>query len=104
MPKPLVEATEVQSLVLEALKEVQALGGHEWTPLSPKDDIIGTLEGFDSLTGIEATVLVERKLAARLGRPDLSLGKDSIFVTDDGRKALDTNEVVSKVCQLLEAA
>jgi hypothetical protein len=104
MSKLLVESAVVQSLVLEALKEVQVLGGHEWRPFSPKADIIGTLEGFDSLTGIEATVLVERKLAARLGRPDLSLGRDSIFVSDDGRKALDTNDVVAKVCLLLEAA
>lgn len=104
MSKSLVEPDVVQALVLAALKEVQALGGHDWVPLPPQADIIGTLEGFDSLTGIEATVLVERKLAERLGRPDLSLGRDSIFVTDDGRKALDTNEVVSKVCMLLEVA
>jgi hypothetical protein len=94
----------VTEVVNEALREVQSLGGHPWVDLTPKDKIIGTLAGFDSLTGIEATVLIERKLALKLGRPDLSLGRDSIFVSDDGRNALDVAEIVSKVCALLEAA
>lgn len=99
MLKPLV--TEI---LIEALREVQVLGGHPWAEPTPMDRIIGTLAGFDSLTGIEATVMIERKLAAKLDRPSVSLGRDSIFVSDDGHKALRTHEVVSKVCALLESA
>lgn len=98
MLKPLVS-----DVLIEALREVQVLGGHPWAELAPTDKIIGTLAGFDSLTGIEATVLVELKLAAKLERPKVSLGRDSIFVSDDGTRALRTHEVVSKVCALLES-
>jgi hypothetical protein len=95
---------DVADALIEVLKEVQILGGHSWVDLPPGDAVIGTLAGFDSLTGVEATVLIERKLANKLGRAGLSFKLNSVFVSDDGRKALCLREIVSKVCALLEAA
>jgi hypothetical protein len=100
-----MEKAQVAVTVEEALREVQMLGGYEWEALAPKAEVIGTLEGFDSLTAIEATVLVEQKLSEKLGRSEpLSLGKDSIFVSEDGRRALCLDEVVAAVAAMLEAA
>jgi hypothetical protein len=95
---------QVGALIEEALREVQTLGGHEWVAPGPKAKVIGSLEGFDSLTAIETTVLVEQKLGSKLGRAGpLSLGKDSIFLSEDGR-ARRLHEVVDAVSAAVESA
>jgi hypothetical protein len=94
----------VEEIVMEALREVQTLGGYEWKPLKPDTEIIGELEGFDSLVGLEATVLIEKKLTARLARPEpVALGFDTAFVSAAPRRALAFRDVVSGVCGALEA-
>ena len=96
---------QVAAAIEEALKEVQHLGGHKWVVPGPQARVIGSLEGFDSLTAIEATVLVEQKLASQLGLTEpLSLGQDSIFVSEDGRRARRLDEVVDAVTAAVEAA
>ena len=96
---------EVAAAIEEALKEVQELGGHEWVPPAPKAKVIGGLEGFESLTAIEATVLVEQKIGSRLGLDGpLSLGKDSIFHSQDGRRARRLDEVVDAVAAAVTTA
>ena len=100
MPKEAVAA-----VVEEALREVQELGGYEWVEIPPSAPIVGALPGFDSLIGIEATVIVEQKLGTKLGQTaPVSLGPDSIFVSKDGTRALRFDEVVASVCSILEAA
>jgi hypothetical protein len=94
----------VEKVVLDALREVQQLGGHEWKKPPADLPVIGALEGFDSLTGIEATALVEKKLAEKLGRTDpVELKLDSIFVSPDGSKALSLADVVSTVSAAMES-
>ena len=93
----------VEEVVVEALREVQRLGDHPWAGLPVEAPVIGSLEGFDSLTGIEATVLVETKLTQKAGQA-VVLGMDSIFVTADGRRALSLGEVVSAVCAAMGVA
>ena len=97
-------SSDVEAIVFEALREVQELGGHEWRPVAPNAAVIGVLEGFDSLTGIEATVIVDQKIGKKLGRVEPLAGIDSIFVSRDGRKALSVAEVVSTVCAAIEVA
>ena len=99
----MLEST-VTDAVTQALRQVQELGGYEWVDLAPGAKVIGCLEGFDSLTGIEATVLVEQNVASALGLDAVSLGKDSIFVSDDGRKALSLKQVIAKVCSAVEGS
>lgn len=97
--------TQVAATIAEALQEVQTLGGHEWVCPSRKAKVIGSLEGFDSLTAIEATVLVEQKISSRLGLTSpLSLGQDSIFLSEDGRQARRLDEVVDAVTAAVAAA
>lgn len=96
---------QVAAAIEEALKEVQDLGGHEWVAPGPEAKVIGSLEGFDSLTAIEATVLVEQKIGSKLGLGGaLSLGKDSIFASEDGRRARRLGEVVDAVSAAVTAA
>src|SRR4051812_13121139 len=88
---------EIQSAVFEVLREVQALCGRSWTELGPDAKPIGDLDGFESLSGVEATVIVEEKL--RCG----DLGIDSFFVSDDGKHALSVKEIAYRISKLLAA-
>ena len=91
---------QIRGIILEALQETQRLGGHEWVPPPEQQPVIGQLEGFDSLTGIEVTVMVEEKLSAPLGR-QLSLG-DSLFVDPLCKTARTLAEVVSATFEALQ--
>ena len=58
--------------------------------LSDDSKPIGSLDGFDSLTGIEATVILEEKLK-------VSLDAENIFVSEKGDRALRLNDIVASI-------
>jgi len=89
---------EIQSAVIEVLRDVQTLSGRSWIGLAPTDKPIGDLDGFDSLSAIEATVLVEGKLDCH----DLEV--DSIFISEDGKRALTVKEIANRISSLLSTA
>ena len=86
---------DLQCIVLDVLREVQTLSGRAWPGLDPAAKPIGSLEGFDSLSAVEATVLVEEKL----GCGDLEI--ESIFVSEDGKRALTVKEIAERIQKLL---
>lgn len=91
-----MSSDEIRALVLDVLREIQVLSGRAWDGLKPDATPIGDLDGFDSLTGVEATVMIEEKLGSR----DLDL--ESLFVSDDGKHALTVQEVAERVSKLLD--
>jgi acyl carrier protein len=88
---------EIQSIVLDVLREVQTISGRTWTGLDPSAKPIEHLEGFDSLSSVEATVMVEEKLGCR------DLGVDSVFVSEDGNHALTVRQIAQRISILLMA-
>ncbi len=83
--------SELQDIVLTVLQDIQVLGGRPWLGLNPHALPIGELEGFDSLTSIEATVMIEQKLGGR------SFEIPTLFVSEDGKRALSIAEVVDRL-------
>lgn len=86
---------EVRSVVLDVLHDVQQISGREWSGLDGDAKPIGSLHGFDSLSGVEATVMVEQKLGCRL---DL----ESVFVSDNGKRALTLNQISELLSKLVD--
>ncbi len=84
----------VRETLIDVLREISEAGGHEWNGIDPDAKPIGALEGFDSLSAIEATVMVEEKL-------DCKFELDSIFLSDSGGRALTVKEIVSKLAVLV---
>ena len=79
--------------MVEVLKEVQALSGRAWKDLVDGSKVVGELEGFDSIAGIEATSMVEQRLiSAGLAS---KVSAETIFVDD--RRALTLSEVVQRL-------
>jgi hypothetical protein len=73
------------------------LRGRNWKELKPTDKPIGSLDDFDSLVGVETTVMVEEKLACG----DLQI--ESLFVSEDGKRALTVREIAQRIGELLVA-
>lgn len=82
---------EIRAAVIKVLRDVQSLSGRPWVELDAGDEPIGDLDGFDSLSGVEATVLVEKELGQG------ELGTDSLFVSEDGKRALSLGEIVLRI-------
>jgi hypothetical protein len=88
---------EIERVVLEVLRESQTLSGRAWTDLEPTAKPIGDLDGFDSLAGVEATVMLEEKLGCR------DLEADSVFVSENGKRALTVKQIAERIANLLAA-
>lgn len=86
----------IESLVIEVLQAVQESSGEVYTDLASNDSPIGKLAGFDSLTGIEATVMIEEKLNREINR-------DSVFVSEDGDRALTLAEICRDLEQVMDS-
>jgi acyl carrier protein len=80
--------------VIQVLQEVQSRSGHE--PVEIGEDIcpLKDLPGFDSLTSVEATVELARRLENHI--PD-----ENIFVSDDGRRRLPVREIADRVYDII---
>ena len=87
---------EIQHVVIGVLRDVQTLSGRACTKLGPATKPIGDLDGFESLNGVEATVMLESELGHQLG-------VESVFVTEDGRRAHTVVEVARQISKLLAA-
>jgi hypothetical protein len=85
---------EIQTVLLEILREVQTLSGRPWSGLSPSAKPIGELDGFDSLSSVEATVMLEESL----GWGDLEI--ESIFISEDGKRALTVDEIAQRLSEV----
>ena len=84
------------SAVLDVLREVQSLSGREWNGLGDDANPIGSLDGFDSLSAVEATTMME----ARLG---CTLEIESVFVSEDGKRALTLKEISERLSKVLSS-
>ncbi len=86
-----MDRREIESIVIEVLEAVQETSGEAYIEVGPDDRPIGVLDGFDSLTGLEATAMVEKRIGCEIERA-------SAFVSKDGRRAL----TLAETCEYLE--
>ncbi|MGH9438105.1 MAG: acyl carrier protein [Terriglobia bacterium] len=89
-------ADSIRTAVLEVLEEVQKLTGRPWEDLAPTAIPIDDLEGFDSITAVEATAMIEQKLGAE------NLNLITAFVSEDGKRPLSIEEVGERISEALK--
>jgi len=89
-------ADSIHTTVLEVLKEVQKISGRSCEDLDPTAIPIDDLDGFDSITAVEATAMIEQKLGAE------NLNLVTAFVSEDGKRALSIEEVVERISKALK--
>lgn len=91
-----VNADNVLRVITKVLEELQRNSGRPCGALTATTTPIGDLAGFDSLSGIEATVMIEATLGCTF-KTDNVLAQD----TADGRRALTVGEAASQIVKLL---
>jgi acyl carrier protein len=88
---------EIRAAVEKVLKAIQQMSGRQCPPITDATKAIGDLDGFDSLSGVEATSLLEKELNCKLAD-----GSAFIHESPSGkRRALTVAEAVERVAQML---
>lgn len=85
-----MDRNKIQESIIQTLREVQQMSGRAVGKLEFSTKPIGDLQEFDSLNGVEATVLLSRMLGQEI--PD-----ENIFVSRDGSRALSIAEIADNL-------
>ena len=91
-----MDRDDIVRQVIEAVSHVQETSGRSVGEIGPDTRPLKDLQDFDSLCGVEATVL----LSDTVGR-DLP---DSVFAPQEGSRVLSINEIADRVLDSMSAA
>ena len=80
---------EIVQQAIEAVVQVQQASGRSVEGIGPDTRPFKDVEGFDSLSGVEATVLLSETLGQEL--------PDSVFTPEQGTHVLSINEIAHRV-------
>jgi acyl carrier protein len=90
---------KLQQIICEVLVEIQTQSGREVSRVDGRTCPIGDLHGFDSLSGLEATVELSQRLGCEIPE-DVNL-----LVNEKGTRALRVEEVAKRLeAMLLQGA
>lgn len=90
-----MDRKEVLGRVIEAISRVQSLSGRAVGDLGPQTCPVEDIEGFDSLSGVEATLFLSELL-----KTDLPNDRNP-FLSVDGNRALSVNETTDYLCNIV---
>ncbi len=82
-----MDKQEIITKVVQTLTQVQEVSGRPITKIDISTRPVGGVEGFDSLSGVEATVMLSECLGVDL--PD----DYNPFISNDGKRALSVGEI-----------
>ena len=85
-----MDRNNVVSQVIDAVKQVQETSGRTAVGIGPGTRPFRDIQGFDSLSGVEATVLLSQSLGREL--------PDSVFTPGEGGRTPSVNEIAENVC------
>ena len=82
--------------VIDAVVEVQQTSGRSVEGVGPGSRPLEDVDGFDSLSGVEATDVLSRALGMDL--------PDSVFAPEEGNPSPSVNEIADKVLDYASGA
>ncbi len=92
-----MDEKEILQRLVETVAEVQEMSGCAPVEIGAKTCPIYDLDGFDSLRGVETTVVLAIKLKCEF---KAGKGEVNVFVSKDGRRALSLEETVNLLVEL----
>lgn len=90
-----MDRPDIVTTVVETIAKVQELSGRPSVGIGASTCPIGGVEGFDSLSGVEATIILSESLGADLP------GDYNPFISEDGKRALSISEIADGVSTAL---
>ena len=92
-----MEKQEIVVKVVQVIAQVQELSGRPSKGIDANTRPIGDVEGFDSLSGVEATVVLSETLG-------IELGDDyNPFISEDGKRALSVDDIAENLRAVVRA-
>ncbi|MCH8146629.1 MAG: hypothetical protein IH987_01350 [Planctomycetes bacterium] len=88
---------EVEAAVITAITEIQGISGRECPKITAKTIPIGGVPGFDSLNGLEATILIDKRLG--IETPDDA----RLFTNETGERAIPIAEIAQRIVEFIES-
>ena len=82
-----MDKQEIVTKVVQTVAQVQEVSGRSSAGIGVSTRPVGGVEGFDSLSGVEATVMLSESLGVDL--PD----DYNPFISKDGKQALSVSEI-----------
>ena len=82
-----MDKQEVVTKVVQTVAHVQETSGRSSADIGASTRPVGGLEGFDSLSGVEATVMLSESLGVELPEDY------NPFISTDGKRALSVGEI-----------
>lgn len=86
---------ELEAMRIKILMQVQEISGRATRALAGTDAPIGGLVGFDSLNGVEVTVMLASQLKCEIG------GDVNLFISENGHQALTVTQVAQRLQGLM---
>ena len=92
-----MEKQEIVTKVVHAVAQVQEMSGRSNAGLGASTRPVQDMEGFDSLSGVEATVMLSESLG-------VDLPEDyNPFISNDGKRALSVSEIADNLSTYIGA-
>ena len=82
--------------VIDAVRQVQESSGRKPEGIGPNTRPFTDVAGFDSLNGVEATVILSAALGQEL--------PDSVFAPNEGNRILSINEIAENALKHISVA
>ena len=88
---------EIVVKVAQTVAQIQEMSGRSSAGIGVSTCPVGGVEGFDSLSGVEATVMLSESLG-------VSLPEDyNPFISEDGKRALSVGEIADALSTYVRA-
>ena len=92
-----MDRQEIVTKVIETVAQVQDVSGRSSAGIGMSTRPVGGVEGFDSYSGVEATVMISKSLGV-----DLPIDYNP-FVSRDEKRALSVGEIADNLSAYVKA-
>ena len=90
-----MDKSEVTEKLIRAIEEVQERSGRSLEAINSATKPVGGIQGFDSLNGVEAAVILSESLGCELPA-------ETLFVSKEGKRALSIAEISADVSRIIK--
>ena len=86
---------EVTKKVIKVVKDIQKMSGRTAERINSRTKPVRGIQGFDSLNGVEAAVILSESLGC-------NIPPENLFVSKDGKQSLSIAEISDRICKIIE--
>ena len=91
-----MDKQEIVAAVVQTVAHVQKVSGRSSAGIGESTRPVGGVEGFDSLSGVEATVMLSESIGIDIP------GGHNPFISSDGKRALSVSEIADNLSTFIK--